>query len=588
LISTEAVFKRTRKRQQIMAKKVSRRTVLTPLGIIGAFLSLTEVVAGIAASKTTGNVQAALTAFVCLFPVIVAVAFFAILWKKPHVFYPPAEFGSQQDVRAYVQAMQSKPESQAIAIGLSKAEPEPLQTLPTKSETGKEVTVEETKDSIVKSEDDAGKVKTVDDLQMEMLMAFVEKRFDDAEKSFTEVLSLEQDSDKQKEHEVWHAYLQFAYAHEQNGFNELLRLSKLSDTQSLASFYLGLCYENLKEFDKAVESLAKSVETATPDTKPSRLVNLAVAQLNSGKPSSAISTLVNALEQTSNEKRIILYQGLAQIFHKTGDNELRALALELAVDEKPQDTDIRFSAAWSYSANGIRDMGFLHYSAELSVNPDDPAALNNLGVACQDFGLPISAIRNYRRALDNSNSLAGSNLAYRYLDAGFLSEAKKVLEEAKNMKEPHRNVGTATAALSERDEKEDVTTNQILERARKEQVFFKEYANAYFYKRVDEFAGEWRISGGSEIFTVTKNIGVMKAEWTLGEEKKELSGIINNRAGKITLKVLPEGGTLFAALAKTYTGWAFTADNGQRMEWLWFDNNLPVFTTANRVKPSPV
>jgi hypothetical protein len=67
---------------------------LTPLWIISLFLTLTETVLGVAVIRTEGGVQIALTAFVVAFPLLVAAAFFTILWTRPWVFYAPTEYGS--------------------------------------------------------------------------------------------------------------------------------------------------------------------------------------------------------------------------------------------------------------------------------------------------------------------------------------------------------------------------------------------------------------------------------------------------------------------------------------------------------------
>lgn len=94
-------------------KGPQRRSAMTPLWVISLFVSLCEVVAGLAVSQATGGVQVTLTVFVVLFPVLVAAAFFAILWKKPYVFYPPTEFGGATNVSEYVQALGGLSPSQA-------------------------------------------------------------------------------------------------------------------------------------------------------------------------------------------------------------------------------------------------------------------------------------------------------------------------------------------------------------------------------------------------------------------------------------------------------------------------------------------
>jgi len=84
------------------------RRGLSPLWIIAIFLSFSETVLGFAVTRTTGGIQVALTTFVVSFPALVGAVFFLILWKKPYVFYPPTEFSKSVDVKAYVDAMQSR------------------------------------------------------------------------------------------------------------------------------------------------------------------------------------------------------------------------------------------------------------------------------------------------------------------------------------------------------------------------------------------------------------------------------------------------------------------------------------------------
>jgi ABC-type multidrug transport system fused ATPase/permease subunit len=70
--------------------------VINPLWMISLFFSFTEVELGYVVFKTTGSVQVALTAFVIGFPVLIAAAFFALLWFRPENFYAPKDFGSDE------------------------------------------------------------------------------------------------------------------------------------------------------------------------------------------------------------------------------------------------------------------------------------------------------------------------------------------------------------------------------------------------------------------------------------------------------------------------------------------------------------
>lgn len=90
-----------------MAKaKAGASKILTPLGIVAVFVTLTETVLGMALTQVTGGVQVALTVFVIVFALLVAGCFFGILWSRPYVFYSPAEYGDQ-DPALYAKAMRS-------------------------------------------------------------------------------------------------------------------------------------------------------------------------------------------------------------------------------------------------------------------------------------------------------------------------------------------------------------------------------------------------------------------------------------------------------------------------------------------------
>lgn len=79
---------------------------ITPLWIIASFVSLTEVVLGYAITKTTGGVQVSITVFVILFAILVATAFFLILWHRPYVFYAPSEYGNI-DPKQFIDAVKT-------------------------------------------------------------------------------------------------------------------------------------------------------------------------------------------------------------------------------------------------------------------------------------------------------------------------------------------------------------------------------------------------------------------------------------------------------------------------------------------------
>ncbi|MDR4476107.1 MAG: hypothetical protein R3B11_08895 [Nitrospira sp.] len=84
-----------------------------PLGIISLFVALVETVLAVAAFQTSGNIQLALVVFVMVFPLLIGFAFFYVLWNKPYVLYAPREYSDQTKVQEFVEAMQTRAETQA-------------------------------------------------------------------------------------------------------------------------------------------------------------------------------------------------------------------------------------------------------------------------------------------------------------------------------------------------------------------------------------------------------------------------------------------------------------------------------------------
>jgi hypothetical protein len=78
---------------------------ITPLWIISLFVSFSEALLVIAATKTFGESQVVLIKFSIAFPLIVAFAFFIMLWFKPWVFYSPNYFRNICDAQKYFEAL---------------------------------------------------------------------------------------------------------------------------------------------------------------------------------------------------------------------------------------------------------------------------------------------------------------------------------------------------------------------------------------------------------------------------------------------------------------------------------------------------
>jgi hypothetical protein len=93
--------------------EMAKPSKLSPLWVISLFVTFTETVLGYAVTKTDDGVQFALTTFVIGFALLVATAFFAVLWFRPVHFYAPTDFGDMAP-KDFIDALRGVPEQAVI------------------------------------------------------------------------------------------------------------------------------------------------------------------------------------------------------------------------------------------------------------------------------------------------------------------------------------------------------------------------------------------------------------------------------------------------------------------------------------------
>lgn len=85
-------------------KKQSTLRPVTPLLIISLFLAIVEITLSITIINTEDAVQVILTIFTVIFTASIALAFFLVLWIKPHHFYSPIEYHETPSFEAFIAA----------------------------------------------------------------------------------------------------------------------------------------------------------------------------------------------------------------------------------------------------------------------------------------------------------------------------------------------------------------------------------------------------------------------------------------------------------------------------------------------------
>nr|MBV6628680.1 hypothetical protein [Oceanococcus sp. HetDA_MAG_MS8] len=86
-----------------------------PLWVIAFFMTIAEAAAGYAVSQTAGTAQSLLLGFFIIYPILVTLGFFVVLWRKPANLYAPSEFAGLSPGE-YAKALSGLPSDAALAV----------------------------------------------------------------------------------------------------------------------------------------------------------------------------------------------------------------------------------------------------------------------------------------------------------------------------------------------------------------------------------------------------------------------------------------------------------------------------------------
>ena len=369
--------------------------------------------------------------------------------------------------------------------------------------------------------------------------------------------------------------------------SKLQKLTEQMSASSVVYLFLGLCYEEAGELDKASDAYRHSVErTESKDTKAYRVIILANCLLKADKKSDAYKLVSEEISKTDeSELLLILYKGLAELYKKSDNRLFQAFALEKALEHEPNNTDLIFDLAYAYSAVELHPLSILHYERLLHFESDNTSALNNVGVEYENQQMPILSVGSYKKASEFNKTLASANLAYRLMNAGFAEEALATLNNAKSQDDVHPNVGSALAALSEKQTAEREKREKLFNNATLEKQFFRAFAETYFRNinaEDENLEGAWKLEDGTHV-QVTQAGSSVEANWT-SIIKHQFTGVVTNRTLRLTKKKMEyhwydksEKG-----FEKQYEGYDYLSDNGQRLSIMYISASDPIFVMMTK------
>jgi tetratricopeptide (TPR) repeat protein len=243
--------------------------------------------------------------------------------------------------------------------------------------------------------------------------------------------------------------------------------------------------------EAAQEYLAAAALSESDPRKASSLRASAAVQLHKDGQTLAADECLSRLRESdhADEETRLLY-ALKEIAESDKDETLITQILERMIDMRPDDIDLRFELAYKYSQLKSNDLSLYHY-LQIPFGKRNAMTWNNLGAAFQSSALPAKSIDAYRKAASEGETLAMSNIAYKFMNAGFLKDADAELQKALKLDGYHRNVPEALAQLRDIPEKENSSLEEAQSKARPKVEFVRRVGRALALMAPKELATIW-------------------------------------------------------------------------------------------------
>ncbi len=306
----------------------------------------------------------------------------------------------------------------------------------------------------------------------------------------------------------------------------LAKLKALADAHPDSSEtlrYFAQAYEKYQEYAKAASIYERAASKNTDDTEALRLKGRAAVAYVRAELAENASAIVKEMKIQVEECRdgeIQLLQILRKLAELAKEDEPVLAIMERIVEIDPSDIDTRFSLAYKHSGTGNKDLALLHY---LMIPNRDRSSMtwNNLGVAFDHFSLPAKSVVACRTAAGMGETLAMSNLAKKFISAGFLPEAQEQCDDALAITDFHKNVGHDIARLKSLPDEEDDKEAELLIRAKPKSTFYKQFGRAVSRPEPSELAERWE--GPDCVLLVKSHGGAFNA---VGSYERPSSGLL--------------------------------------------------------------
>jgi tetratricopeptide (TPR) repeat protein len=270
--------------------------------------------------------------------------------------------------------------------------------------------------------DDVGKIVELepnagDNAWHDLLTAYEARDLDQLEDAFSRYQATETDLVRKLDNNNFHLFMRFQMG-DVSALDKLKELAKNEANEEVAGsayYSIGVCYESGNSYANAAEAFEIAAQKRPTAKKADSITALARCLFKMGKRHEAYARLMQELGNTTDPQVTFeLYSALAERYGEAKEAELRCLALEKALEIKPNNAGLLFDTAYSYShVNETSPLVLLHYKTLLKFDPNHSWGLNNLGVVYSRLKMSFASVSSYKKSAKLKNTLAAANLANR-------------------------------------------------------------------------------------------------------------------------------------------------------------------------------
>jgi tetratricopeptide (TPR) repeat protein len=295
---------------------------------------------------------------------------------------------------------------------------------------------------------------------------------------------------------TWRAYVEYVrLAYGKGGNIDTLKsIAAAHPRNDRILEYLAILFSRYDERAESAKMYESAASEASDADRKARLLGLAAAQHARAEEVNAVTKIVSGLKaahQSGEIGELRVLKVMRRLAEIAKDDDALLAILERIVELSPDDFDARFALAYKHSECENNDLAMHHY---LRVPYQERSAVtwNNIGVALDHFRLRDMAVHAYRKSKEMGETLAMSNLAQKFLSAGFVEEAQAECDQAILIKDYHVNILDVLGKLRELPDEERKNQDEALKKAKPKIEFYRAVGRAVSVPEPGALAEHWQ------------------------------------------------------------------------------------------------